>query len=129
MLFGVTSYKPFQTVERIFLGVCLMANLIVSGTFQGSLTTSFSTTSFYKDIDTLHELDASELPIGTSSKSLSNMFGDKDIYSPLIASLQSKFHVLSGVPIITRTSTTRDICCVERYNDIKIIIAVRSCRS
>lgn len=51
------------------------------------------------------------------------MFGDGP--SPLVSSLESKFHVLTGIPIITRTSTTRDICCVERYNDIKIIIAVR----
>lgn len=34
MLLGATSYKPFQTVERLFLGICLVANVIIAGTFQ-----------------------------------------------------------------------------------------------
>jgi hypothetical protein len=34
---------------------------------QGTLTTAYSTTIFFKDIDTLAELDKSGLPIGKST--------------------------------------------------------------
>lgn len=92
--------------------------------FQGSLTTSFSTVSHYKDIDTLEELDKSGLTIGTTSASLSNIFGNDD--HPLIQSLAKKFKILSSnVPVIEKAAFNRDICCVERFADIKVIIAVK----
>lgn len=141
MLSGSSSYKPLQNVERIFLSMCLLSNIIIAGTFQvknqmwkltffltnvanfqGTLTTSFSTTSFFKDINTLAELDKSGLIVGTTSNSLADIFGDDP--TPIIVSLRQKFKVLSGVPIRVRTSTTRDICCIERLADIKLIIAV-----
>lgn len=79
--------------------------------------------SHYKDIDTLEELDKSGLPIGTTSASLSNIFGDDG--HPLIQSLAKKFQVLNPkTPIIDRAAYNRDICCVERFADIKVIITV-----
>lgn len=148
MLAGPSSQLPFRTIERIFLTSCLLANLIFAGTFQvkscsvtqelcsvtsfslftiflqGSLTTSFSTVSHYKDIDTLEELDKSGLTIGTTSASLSNIFGDDE--HPLIQSLARKFKILSSnAPVIERAAYNRDICCVERFADIKVIIAVK----
>lgn len=92
---------------------------------QGSLTTSFSTDTYYKDVNTLSELDESGLRIGTSSGSLKNVFGATDIASPLIRSLASKFFLLnSKIPMINRTAYYRDYCCIERLTDISIIIAV-----
>lgn len=86
---------------------------------------SFSTVTYYKDITNLKELDESGLPIGTSSGSLKNLFGEKSIGSPLIWSLASKYKLLNTtVATIDRTAHDRDICCVERLTDISIIIAV-----
>lgn len=34
MLSGSSSYKPLQNIERIFLSMCLFANIIIAGTFQ-----------------------------------------------------------------------------------------------
>lgn len=50
------------------LTACLLANLIIIGTFQGTLTTSFSTVTYLKDINTLEQLDASGLPTIVGSK-------------------------------------------------------------
>lgn len=90
---------------------------------QGTLTTSYSTTTYYKDINSLQDLDDSGLPLGTTSNSLIGIFGTGD--SPLLKSLISKFYLLSGATAtIDRTAYDRDICCIERCADIKVIIAV-----
>lgn len=34
MLGGVSKKLPFRSMERIFLGVCLVSNVIISGSFQ-----------------------------------------------------------------------------------------------
>lgn len=92
--------------------------------YKGSLTTSYSTTTYYKDIDTLEELDKSGLPIGTTSASLKDIFGEGG--TPVLRSLISKFKLFTGKvkPTIDRTAEDRDICCIEREADINVIIAV-----
>lgn len=72
------------------------------------------------------ELDKSGLTIGTSSGSMMNIFGEKDVKNKLIKSLMSKYIFISNfnIPTIDRTAYDRDICCVERMTDISIIIAV-----
>ncbi|XP_068894960.1 uncharacterized protein [Tenebrio molitor] len=49
--------------QSLFLIACMIFNIIIIGVIQGSLFTNFSTTMFYADINTLQELDESELPI------------------------------------------------------------------
>lgn len=79
--------------------------------------------SYFKDPETLEELDKTGLPIGTTSVSLHSMFGDDD--HPVIRSLVRKFIIITKkIPVINRTAFERDICCIERYADIKVIIAV-----
>lgn len=73
MLAAPSNSLPIRNVERVLMTFCLMANLIVIGTFQGSLTTAFSTASYYKDIDTLQEADSSNLPIIVGSKCVSGV--------------------------------------------------------
>lgn len=69
IMFAAPSFElPQRNIERILLTACLLANLIITGTFQGSLTTAFSTITYYKDISTLEELDATGLPIVVGSK-------------------------------------------------------------
>lgn len=89
------------------------------------MTGLYSAEPYYKDIDTLEELDESGYPIGTTSGSLGNIFKE-DFGSPLIKSLESKYTIsnITSIATIERTAYTRDICCVERQTDIKVIIAV-----
>lgn len=68
MLAAPSNLLPSHNVERILMTFCLMANLIIIGTFQGTLTTSFSTVTYYKDSNTLEEVDATGLPILVGSK-------------------------------------------------------------
>lgn len=69
IMFSSPSFEmPNRSTERILMTACLMANVIISGTFQGSLYTAFSTTTYYRDIETLQELDDSGLNIYTGSK-------------------------------------------------------------
>lgn len=122
MLAGPTM-MPFRTLERLFMCSCLIANIIIIGTFQGSLTTSFSTISYYKDIDTFVELDKSGLPIYASSKSLNNLFGVGN-KTPLMESLNSKFFIVSNVLAKDGAAYERNMCAIERYSDIRIYISV-----
>lgn len=34
MLSGASHYKPVQIIERLFLTACLLANLVLAGSFQ-----------------------------------------------------------------------------------------------
>lgn len=148
MMSGSVVHLPSRWIERIFVTLCMLFGLVVVGLFQvtffivsslkmqfstkkcwfqGILTGFYSAEPYYKDIDTLEELDEIGLPIGTTSGSLGNIF--KLHYgSTVIQSLASKFTVsnYSVVPsTIERTAWARDICSVERLNDVKVIIAVK----
>lgn len=125
MLSGPSKHLPVGNNERIFMATCLFSNIIFAGSFQGSLTTSFSTDTYFKDINTLKELDESGLKIATSSGSLKNIFGTHNSGSAVVRRLAAKYQLLNSTkPIIERTAYERDICCVERLNDISVIIAV-----
>lgn len=93
---------------------------------KGSLTRSFSTVSYFKDIDTLADLDRSGLLIGTSSGSLKGIFVGVNTSNSVIRSLSVKYRLLYNVTksTILRTAYDRDICCVERWSDIGVIIPV-----
>uniref|UniRef100_A0A182J6R5 Ionotropic glutamate receptor C-terminal domain-containing protein n=1 Tax=Anopheles atroparvus TaxID=41427 RepID=A0A182J6R5_ANOAO len=121
VLLGASStHLPVRALERLLLLAFLVANVIISGTFQGTLTTAFSTTSFYKDINTLAMLDRAGLPIGTSSRSLLDIFGN-DSYSALYRSLNGKLQILNE-SARHRAAYERDICCIERRSDVPLIV-------
>lgn len=89
---------------------------------QGSLTKSFSTIAYYPDIDTLSELDRSGMPIYTSAYTAMNLFGEDE--TPLLTSLRSKFYYDQNISAIHRAAHFRDMCAVERFSDVNIIIKV-----
>lgn len=156
IMMGGTTDLPARTMERAFVGSCLLTNVIIIGTFQvyelllnscffiesfrvhgsnilhyipidlikGSLTTSFSTVSYYKNVDTLHDLDATGLPIVTSSASLRGLFGDEKDATPVLKSLIKKLKIYEIDNPIHKTAYKRDMCSIERYSDIHIIIKV-----
>lgn len=121
MLASPSVLLPNRIIERFLLCGCLAANIIIVGIFQGSLIQSFSTISYYKDMDTLVDVDNSNLQIGTSSESNKFLFGFDD-NSTLMSSLRSKVIRLKGA--IKRSANHRDVCSVERYADINAILSV-----
>lgn len=95
---------------------------------KGSLFTSFNHVAYYKNLQTLHDLDSSGMRIVTSSQSLRTLFGSEHDASPLLKSLIKKFQIFDVDNPIQRTAQKRDMCSVERYSDIHIIIKVsRTC--
>lgn len=135
---GPIQNKPFLAMERIFIGSCLIFNIITAGTFQvrkfawkltrkndkltflqGSLTTSFSTTVYEAEIDTLEQLDRSGLPIITTANTIKNFFGSDN--NTVRNSLQKKY-LISNITAIEIAAYERTVCTVERSSDIQIII-------
>ncbi len=86
---------------------------------QGSLTTSFSTTVYEAEIDTLEQLDKSGLPIVTSANTIKNFFGTDN--NTVRNSLQKKFFI-DNITAIRVAADERRMCTVERLSDIRIII-------
>lgn len=71
-------------------------------------------------------MDESGFKISVSSPSLRNLFGDKHA-SDTFKSLKGKFYTdfeTNEISPIDRTATKRDLCSVERYSDVNIIIKV-----
>lgn len=67
---GILFGYPLRLVplpnQYLFLGSCMILNLIIMGIIQGSVFTDFTTKIYHKDINTLEELDNSNLKIASS---------------------------------------------------------------
>lgn len=80
IVFDQSTNMDWPTVQRIFLSTCIIFNIIFAGYFktnkllrfiffvflgimQGSLFTTFSTTSYYSDINTIDDFLESDLPL------------------------------------------------------------------
>lgn len=96
------------------------------------MKTSFTTNAHFKDIHTLQQLDESSFPIGTSSGKLRNVFGSmenvfgwRNISSTTIRSLQDKYiKINSTIPALDLVAYEKNICCIERFMDAKVIYSV-----
>ncbi|XP_024947836.1 uncharacterized protein LOC107275120 isoform X2 [Cephus cinctus] len=116
---GAPRHLPLITSGRILIGSLLLLSVTITGIFNGSLYKSFSTDSYYKDIDELKDVDESGLQIGTGSPNLRDMFGcDND--SEIMVNLRKKFSVIpsSDIPAIERTAYFRNFSAVDRENDL-----------
>ena len=91
---------------------------------QSSLYTAYTkTTSVY--IDTLRELDSSGLTITSTSPPLRNTFGNWQTYSKVLRSLKGKILLeYSDNGTLDRVAEYRDVCSIERYSDVHILIKV-----
>lgn len=106
-----TILSSLSKVQKLFLVFCLSYNLIISGIFQGSLTTSYSTVSYYPDITTLEALASSRLTIS------SNLDVWKDDNSTIAAALKNKQRFTNGERALERAAIVRDVAAVERRLD------------
>lgn len=78
-----------------------------------------------KNINTLEELDYSGLKIIASSPSFENLFGNSQNNSQLFSSLRGKiFLEESSLQGIERVAKSRNVCTLERYSDVNIMIKV-----
>lgn len=88
------------------------------------MATAFTTPMFYKNIDTLSELDKSNLQIGTNNPTLIENFGLNG--NPVQRLLLKKVKYFNGSSaIIDRVAIQRDISALERYSDLSLIISVK----
>lgn len=91
---------------------------------QSSLYTAYTKTTS-KEIDTLRELDRSGLKITVESPTLRKTFGNWQTGSKLLQSLKAKIFLESYAKSgIERVAEQRDVCSLERYSDVNIIIKV-----
>ncbi|PSN31720.1 Ionotropic receptor 875 [Blattella germanica] len=58
-LVGMFNLQPNLTIERLYIIVWVMFGIIITSSFQGSLTSFLSVPKYLKDINNLHELDMS----------------------------------------------------------------------
>ncbi|KAH0821647.1 hypothetical protein GEV33_001144 [Tenebrio molitor] len=103
-MFAVLAGTPTQIVpnngQSFFLVSCMIFNIVILGVIQGSLFTNFTTTTHYADINTLQELDESELPIAMS------LWQFLQVDSDLIRRIQNKS--------ILQTDMTLDLVAYQR---------------
>lgn len=93
---------------------------------------AFTTVTHFEDIHTLEQLDSRGLKIGAASGSLKkvfgsmeNVFGWRNMSSPTIKSLQDKYIVInSSRSALDRVAKDGNICCIERFTDVKVILSV-----
>lgn len=93
--------------------------------FQSILYNVYTKPLFFPEIDTLAALDKSGLPISISSPVFHNLFGNNKT-SDVLKSLNEKFstHEEDFHSAMERAAIQADICIVERYSDIQLIIQV-----
>ncbi|XP_060523185.1 uncharacterized protein LOC132700083 [Cylas formicarius] len=107
-----------NTSKRIFVMTILFYFYVVSGLISTSLISSFSTTSYYPDINTLEEVDNSGFPIKTSF----NIFNKNvsDLYRRLSKKVVSNYPKnFSALELVARFG---DCYAVERLKDAKVAV-------
>uniref|UniRef100_A0A336LMD1 CSON011075 protein n=1 Tax=Culicoides sonorensis TaxID=179676 RepID=A0A336LMD1_CULSO len=121
LLSAVSAKMPKFSVERQFVAGILLGAWYFSGIFQAALSTSMSTVTYEKDIDTFKQLLASDLPIFSSSRSLQDFLGENQTTS--IEALKARYYVQEfNTSLNYMTAHYRNVTCIERYSDARIII-------
>ncbi|XP_036146728.1 uncharacterized protein LOC105834943 [Monomorium pharaonis] len=121
---GCPQKLPSTNAERILLSSILLANVTLVGIFSGILYNSFAHDMYYPDIESLRDLDASELPIFLTSVSLGDLFDNYDdgidlISSKLMQNLRKKMQF--GVNAVRNTAHYQNISAFVRKSYFPII--------
>lgn len=90
--------------------------------------TAYTKRSSYKNIETLAELDETKLEIIFYSQSYLNLFGNgREVYSKTLLSLGKKTFSFDddSEEKLHRTAYRRDVCSIERFSDVDIIIKTK----
>lgn len=106
--------------QILLLATCFWFNIIMMGIFQGSLFESFSEIKTYPDIDTLIDLDKSELKIHTSLR----IFNGNE--SQLIQRLRNKVVINKSLHnILDLIASGAKIGGTERQSDAKVLLKTK----
>ncbi|XP_011860394.1 PREDICTED: uncharacterized protein LOC105557693 isoform X2 [Vollenhovia emeryi] len=121
---GCPQKLPNTNAERILLSGILLANVTLVGIFSGILYNSFAHDMYYPDIDSLRDLDASGLPVLSTSASLGDLFDDNgDVYSTsLMRSLRKKMQLTPDVHTLSRVARHRNASAFARESHFPIVI-------
>jgi len=120
---GCPQKLPNTNTERILLSGVILANVTLVGIFSGILYNSFAHDMYYPDIASLHDLDASELPITLTSGSLNDVFGSEDdtdstVTDMVMKSLREKLKY--GRNSLQNAAYHRNVCGIIRESFLPI---------
>lgn len=125
VMFGRVTILPQLTIERLIIGSCMIANIIIAGSLQSSLYELY-TQNKPKNLNTLEELDASGLRITASSPTFRDVFGNNQDSSAIFESLKGKlFLEHTDLSAVERVAAKGGIGTLERLSDVKIMLLVK----
>jgi hypothetical protein len=112
-IFRGIPVKMVPTIgQMFFLFWCMVFSIIILSLIQGSFFKAFTTPTYFKEIDTLEELDATNYPIA------SNFYRFDSDGSELMARLKKK-RVKSQPQLFDATAYSRNLAKVERKRDLE----------
>lgn len=115
LLLNVPIRLPLKLSQRIFIASFLAFNVIITSIFQGTLVQSFTTVSYYADINTLIQLEKSNLHIATSLPVF------KNDQSETMKKLHKRVIDLN-VSSLEQAAFSRNVAAMERKQDADFII-------
>ncbi|KAK9887135.1 hypothetical protein WA026_020581 [Henosepilachna vigintioctopunctata] len=109
---GIGDKYNYRFITAVYL---LAFHVILVGVFNGTLYKSFSTLSFFSEINTLEDLEKSDLIIETSL----NIFGASERESELFQKLSKKVknNAYSEKPAIKRAAQHMNVAAMERREE------------
>ncbi|EFN84854.1 hypothetical protein EAI_10312 [Harpegnathos saltator] len=118
---GCPQKLPCTNAERILLSGIFLGNITIVGFFNGILYKSFAHDMYYRDIDSMEDLDASGLPILFTSFAMSDFFGPKNDTdtTPLIQSLRRKLR--HGYNVVKNAAYYRNVTGLVRKHHFPIL--------
>ncbi|PSN54294.1 Ionotropic receptor 873 [Blattella germanica] len=114
LLLSGILHPPKKLSERCFYASCLIFFLVITNAFQSFLVTNITYPNYEPDINTLEELDNSNLPIWSRSQDNADIFRDLDI--PVMERLLKKFSVFNGTgnQLLKHVSNIKDAAAIVR---------------
>lgn len=106
---------------RIFLAICMIFNMIIVNLFQGSLFKSYTTISYYADINTLKELDDANILIKTSLRIFDK--NQSELFKRL--AMKTSVNLQLSMSSMDLAAHSQSVACVERKTDAKVFLKTK----
>jgi hypothetical protein len=116
VLHGIPVKIVPSSHQMFFLMSCMVLNIIIVGLIEGSFYQVFSTVTYYKDIDSLKELDESGLPIAPT---LFSFAADK---SKIMTSFERKKVPPTKLNVLPMVAFHRNMTKFERKRDLQLLL-------
>ncbi|XP_024936433.1 uncharacterized protein LOC107264037 isoform X2 [Cephus cinctus] len=114
----LSSIQPLEMAgdrvsERVVLVCSLLLGVVLGGSFTSQLTSSYSKPAFYKNIETLKELEKSGMEILTNFKNLqTDVFANDD--TAVLSNLQAKLYLVNTTEMHYRAYVMGNAGVLER---------------